>query len=58
MLSMAAFNALLKIMEEPPSHVVFILPRPRSARCRPILSRCQRYDFGRIQPQDIAARIA
>ena len=59
MLSMAAFNALLKIMEEPPSHVVFILATTEIHKVpATILSRCQRYDFGRIQPQDIAARIA
>ena len=59
MLSMAAFNALLKIMEEPPSHVVFILATTEIHKVpATILSRCQRYDFGRIQPQDIAGRVA
>ena len=58
MLSMAAFNALLKIMEEPPSHVIFILATTEIHKVpATILSRCQRYDFGRIQPQDIAARL-
>ena len=55
---MAAFNALLKIMEEPPSHVIFILATTEIHKVpATILSRCQRYDFGRIQPQDIAARL-
>lgn len=59
MLSMAAFNALLKIMEEPPSHVVFILATTEIHKVpATILSRCQRYDFGRILPGDIAARVA
>ena len=58
MLSMAAFNALLKIMEEPPSHVIFILATTEIHKVpATILSRCQRYDFGRIQPQDIVARL-
>ena len=59
MLSVAAFNALLKIMEEPPSHVVFILATTEIHKVpATILSRCQRYDFGRIGPADIAGRIA
>lgn len=59
MLSIAAFNALLKIMEEPPSHVVFILATTEIHKVpATILSRCQRYDFGRILPEDIAARVA
>lgn len=58
MLSIAAFNALLKIMEEPPSHVIFILATTEIHKVpATILSRCQRYDFGRIRPEDIAARI-
>ena len=58
MLSIPAFNALLKIMEEPPSHVIFILATTEIHKVpATILSRCQRYDFGRIQPQDIAARL-
>ena len=57
MLSIAAFNALLKIMEEPPSHVIFILATTEIHKVpATILSRCQRYDFGRIKPEDIAAR--
>ena len=58
MLSIAAFNALLKIMEEPPSHVIFILATTEIHKVpATILSRCQRYDFGRIKPEDIAGRI-
>ncbi|MBQ8646584.1 MAG: DNA polymerase III subunit gamma/tau, partial [Oscillospiraceae bacterium] len=58
MLSIAAFNALLKIMEEPPSHVIFILATTEIHKVpATILSRCQRYDFSRIQPEDIAARL-
>lgn len=58
MLSTAAFNALLKIMEEPPSHVIFILATTEIHKVpATILSRCQRYDFGRIDPQDMAARL-
>ena len=58
MLSTPAFNALLKIMEEPPSHVVFILATTEIHKVpATILSRCQRYDFGRIRPEDIAGRI-
>lgn len=58
MLSTAAFNALLKIMEEPPSHVIFILATTEIHKVpATILSRCQRYDFTRIRPQDIAARV-
>ena len=59
MLSIAAFNALLKIMEEPPSHVIFILATTEIHKVpATILSRCQRYDFGRIKPEDIAARVS
>ncbi len=58
MLSIAAFNALLKIMEEPPSHVIFILATTEIHKVpATILSRCQRYDFGRILPSDIAKRL-
>ena len=58
MLSPAAFNALLKIMEEPPAHLVFILATTEIHKVpATILSRCQRYDFGRIRPEDIAGRI-
>lgn len=55
MLSMGAFNALLKIMEEPPSHVVFILATTEAHKVpATILSRCQRFDFRRIKVEDIA----
>ena len=49
MLSTAAFNALLKTMEEPPEHVIFILATTEVQKVPvTILSRCQRYDFTRI----------
>lgn len=58
MLSSSAFNALLKILEEPPEHLMFILATTELHKVLPtILSRCQRYSFKRIQPQDIVARL-
>lgn len=58
MLSKEAFNALLKIMEEPPPHVKFILATTEIHKVLPtILSRCQRYDFRRILPADITERL-
>ncbi|MDR0919279.1 MAG: DNA polymerase III subunit gamma/tau [Oscillospiraceae bacterium] len=58
MLSISAFNALLKIMEEPPVYVKFILATTEVHKVPiTILSRCQRYDFRRILPADIAARL-
>ena len=58
MLSSGAFNALLKTLEEPPAHVIFILATTEVHKLpATILSRCQRFDFGRISPTDIAARI-
>lgn len=58
MLSTSAFNALLKIMEEPPAHVIFILATTEIHKVpATVLSRCQRYDFGRIPPQVIAERL-
>ena len=58
MLSTAAFNALLKTIEEPPSHVVFILCTTDPQKVPDtILSRCQRYDFKRISVQTIADRL-
>ena len=58
MLSTAAFNALLKIMEEPPSHVIFILATTEIHKVpATILSRCQRFSFRRIQPKDIVGRL-
>lgn len=57
-LSSSAFNALLKTLEEPPEHVIFILATTEVHKLpATILSRCQRFDFGRIPPQDIAARM-
>ncbi len=59
MLSIGAFNALLKTLEEPPEHVLFILATTEVQKLpATILSRCQRFDFRRIPPEDIAARLA
>ena len=58
MLSTAAFNALLKTLEEPPAHVVFILATTEPQRIpATILSRVQRYDFGRIPVPQITGRL-
>ena len=58
MLSTAAFNALLKTLEEPPAHVIFILATTEIQKVpATILSRCQRYDFTRIGPENIARRV-
>ena len=58
MLSTAAFNALLKTLEAPPAHVIFILATTEIQKVpATILSRCQRYDFTRIGPEDIARRV-
>ncbi len=58
MLSTAAFNALLKTLEEPPAHVIFILATTEIQKVpATLLSRCQRYDFTRIGPEDIARRV-
>lgn len=58
MLSGGAFNALLKTLEEPPGHVLFILATTEVQKLpATILSRCQRFDFRRIPPEDIAARL-
>ena len=58
MLSISAFNALLKILEEPPAHLIFILATTELHKVpATILSRCQRFAFKRIQPRDIAARL-
>lgn len=55
MMTSGAFNALLKTLEEPPSHVVFILATTEPHKVLPtILSRCQRYDFSKIDENDIA----
>ncbi|MCI9332678.1 MAG: DNA polymerase III subunit gamma/tau [Oscillibacter sp.] len=59
MLSTAAFNALLKILEEPPEHLMFILATTELHKVpATILSRCQRFSFRRIQPQDVARRLS
>lgn len=58
MLSVSAFNALLKIIEEPPEHLLFILATTELHKVpATILSRCQRFSFRRLTPEDIAARI-
>lgn len=58
MLSKWAFNALLKILEEPPTFVKFILATTETHKVpETIISRCQRYDFRRISPQDITKRL-
>ena len=58
MLSNQAFNALLKTLEEPPSHVIFILATTEPHKIpETILSRCQRYDFKKISEKDIIERI-
>lgn len=58
MLSTAAFNALLKTLEEPPSHVIFILATTEIHKVpATILSRCQRFDFMRIPAEKIAVRL-
>ena len=58
MLSISAFNALLKIIEEPPEHLLFILATTELHKVpATILSRCQRFSFRRITQEDIAARL-
>ena len=58
MLSTGAFNALLKTLEEPPEHVVFILATTEAHKILPtILSRCQRYDFTKLSDNDIRNRL-
>ena len=58
MLSTAAFNALLKIIEEPPEHLLFILATTELHKVpATILSRCQRFAFRRLTPEDIAGRL-
>ncbi len=58
MLSIAAFNALLKIIEEPPEHLLFILATTELHKVpATILSRCQRFAFRRLSQEDIAARL-
>ncbi|MCA1032981.1 DNA polymerase III subunit gamma/tau [Bacillus timonensis] len=58
MLSIGAFNALLKTLEEPPKHVIFILATTEPHKIPlTIISRCQRFDFRRITPQAIVGRM-
>ena len=58
MLSVSAFNALLKIMEEPPEYVKFILATTEIHKVpATIISRCQRYDFRRIRQEDLVKRL-
>ncbi len=58
MLSVGAFNALLKTLEEPPEHVKFVLATTEVHKLpATILSRCQRFDFKRIEPEDIAFQL-
>ncbi|MDD3164687.1 MAG: DNA polymerase III subunit gamma/tau [Oscillospiraceae bacterium] len=58
MLSISAFNALLKIIEEPPEHLLFILATTELHKVpATIVSRCQRFSFRRLTPEDIAGRI-
>ena len=58
MLSISAFNALLKILEEPPAHVIFILATTEVHKLpETIISRCQRFDFKRVSASDIKKRL-
>ena len=58
MLSTSAFNALLKTLEEPPEHVVFVLATTELQKLpATIISRCQRFDFRRISTDALAARL-
>ena len=59
MLSIGAFNALLKMLEEPPAHIVFILATTDPQKIPPTIhSRCQRFDFNRINPTAMADRLS
>lgn len=58
MMSQGAFNALLKTLEEPPAHIVFILATTEPHKILPtIISRCQRFDFKRVDDKDIISRL-
>lgn len=58
MLSKGAFNALLKTLEEPPAHAIFIFATTEPHRLPPtVISRCQRYDFRRIAVEDLVAQL-
>ena len=59
MMSTGAFNALLKTIEEPPEHVIFIFATTEPHKVLPtIISRCQRYDFSKVSIQDIEYRLS
>ncbi|MCI5773059.1 MAG: DNA polymerase III subunit gamma/tau [Erysipelotrichaceae bacterium] len=59
MLSQGAFNALLKTLEEPPAHVIFILATTEPQKVLPtIISRCQRYNFEKVSEDDLAKRLS
>ena len=59
MLSQGAFNALLKTLEEPPAHVIFILATTEPQKVLPtIISRCQRYNFEKVSDNDIVKRLS
>lgn len=58
MLSTGAFNALLKTLEEPPSHIIFVLATTEPHKVLPtIISRCQRYDFTKVEESEMVKRI-
>ena len=58
MMSPGAFNALLKTLEEPPAHVIFILATTEPHKILPtIISRCQRFDFTRLTDQEMVQRM-
>ena len=59
MLTEAAFNALLKTLEEPPAHAIFVLATTEAHKVPlTIISRCQRFDFRRIPMETVVARLA
>lgn len=58
MMSTGAFNALLKTLEEPPAHIVFVLATTEPHKILPtIISRCQRFDFKKVDDNDIVSRL-
>jgi len=58
MLTKEAFNALLKTLEEPPKHIIFVLATTEVNKVpETILSRCERYDFNKLTKQDIISRL-
>ncbi|WP_286154565.1 DNA polymerase III subunit gamma/tau [Thomasclavelia cocleata] len=58
MMSTGAFNALLKTLEEPPAHIVFVLATTEPHKILPtIISRCQRFDFKKVEDTDIVSRL-